>query len=102
MDCPSCRVRIHSETQNGGLTGREAGLFLHRYGVAIRDQAFDGDDQREGLDLGGSAATGHFGSEVGDLPKTGQDLAAAKVEAAQFSVSCSTSCCWTAARCSSM
>jgi hypothetical protein len=52
--------------------------------MAIRDQAFDGHDQGEGLDLGGHAVASHFGVEVGNVPETGQDSVAAHVEPAEF------------------
>jgi hypothetical protein len=52
--------------------------------MAIGDQAFDGDDHGEGLDLGGHAVTGSFRVHVGNIPETGQDLVAAHVEPAEF------------------
>jgi hypothetical protein len=52
--------------------------------MAIWDQAFDGDDHRKGLDLGGHAVASPFGVQVGDFPETGQDLVAAHVESAEF------------------
>ena len=90
------------------VNGRRGGFVLRRDSAAIRDQAFDGHDHCEGLDLAGNAASGHFGAQVGDFPEAGQDLFAAQVQPALFlrprdrSESCSTSCCCTAARCSSM
>jgi hypothetical protein len=50
--------------------------------VAIRDQAFDGDDHGEGLDLGGHAVSSHVGVQVGDFPEAGQDSLAAQVQPA--------------------
>jgi hypothetical protein len=74
------RYRIARSRGRGGVVlggdsaaGREA----------VRDQAFDGDDHGEGLDLGGSAAAGPFGVQVGDFPEAGQDLVTAEVEPAQ-------------------
>jgi hypothetical protein len=52
--------------------------------MAIRDEAFDGDDHGEGLDLGGHAVAGPFGFHVGDFPEAGQDLVAAYTEPAEF------------------
>jgi len=53
-------------------------------GAAIWDQAFDGDDHGQGLDLGGSAVAGPFGVQVGDFPEPSQDLLAAQVQPAHF------------------
>jgi hypothetical protein len=64
--------------------GWRYGLVLGGSGTAIRDEAFDGDDHGEGLDLAGNAASGHFGAEVRDFPEAGQDLFAAQMEAALF------------------
>jgi hypothetical protein len=50
--------------------------------VAIRDQAFDGDDHGEGLDLGGHAVSSHVGVQVGDFPEAGQDSLAALIQPA--------------------
>ena len=66
------------------------------------DQAFDGDDHGEGLDLGGNAVAGHFGVQVGDFPEAGQDLLAAQVQPAQFLRLLLDELLFTAARCSSM
>ena len=45
---------------NSRVNGRRRGFVLHRDSAAIRDQAFDGHDHGEGLDLAGNAAAGHF------------------------------------------
>ena len=60
--------------------GRRGGFFLGGAGATIRDQALHGNDHREGLDLAGNAAAGHFGAQVGDFPEAGQDLFAAQVQ----------------------
>jgi hypothetical protein len=66
------------------VNGQRGGFFLRRHSAAIRDQAFDGHDHGEGLDLAGNAASGHLGAEVGDFPEAGQDLFAAQVQPALF------------------
>jgi hypothetical protein len=50
--------------------------------VAIRDQAFDGDDHGESLDLGGHAVSSHVGVQVGDFPEPRQDSFAALIQPA--------------------
>jgi hypothetical protein len=52
--------------------------------MAISDQAFDGHDHGDGLDLGGHAVAGPFGVHVRDFPEAGQDLVAAHVEPVEF------------------
>ena len=84
------------------VDGRRGGFLLRRPGGAVRDEVLHGYDHGEGLDLAGDAASGHLGAEVGDFPKTGQYLFAVEVQAMQSLGSCWTSCCCTAARCSSM
>jgi hypothetical protein len=68
--------------------GRRGGFLLRRAGAAIRipiwDQAFDGDDHGEGLHLGGSAVSSHFGVQIGDFPEPRQDSLAALVPPTQF------------------
>jgi len=51
------------------VNGRGGGSVLVSGGAAIRDQAFDGDDHGEGLDLGGHAGAGPFGAQVGDFQR---------------------------------
>ena len=73
----------------GGLidlrgNGRRGGFVLRGNSAAIRDQAFDGHDHCEGLDLAGNAAAGHFGAQVCDFPESGQDLLAAQTLPALF------------------
>ena len=85
--------------------GRVQGRFflLGGDGSTVGDEVFHGHDDGEGLDLAGNAASGHFGAEVGDFPEAVQYLFAVQVQAALFRRrSCWTSCCCTAARCSSM
>jgi hypothetical protein len=83
-DCPSCWVRFQAAFIEWRVNGRRGGFVLGGDGAAIRDQAFDGDDHGEGLDLGGHAVAGPFGFQVGDFPEAGQDFVAAQVEPAQF------------------
>ena len=66
------------------VNGQRGGLVRRRNSAAIRDQAFDGHDHCEGLDLAGNAAAGHFGAQVGDFPESGQNLLAAQILPAQF------------------
>jgi hypothetical protein len=60
------------------LGERRGGFLLGGAGATVRDQAFDGHDHGEGLDLAGDAATGKFGAHFGDLPEAIQDLFAAQ------------------------
>jgi hypothetical protein len=60
------------------LGERRGGFLLGGAGATVRDQAFDGHDHGEGLDLAGDAAAGHLGAHFGDLPKAVQDLFAAQ------------------------
>jgi hypothetical protein len=53
--------------------GRGSGFVLCGGRTTTRDQAFDGCDQGEGLDLAGHAAAGHFGGEAGEFPEAGED-----------------------------
>jgi hypothetical protein len=74
-------------TKPGGFidlrgNGWRGGFVLGGRGTAIRDEAFDGDDHGERLDLAGNAPAGHFGAEVGDFPEAVQDLVAARSEPA--------------------
>jgi hypothetical protein len=66
------------------VNGRRGGSVLGGDGAAIRDQAFDGHDHGDGLDLGGHPVAGPFGFQVGDIPETGQDFVAAHVEPTEF------------------
>jgi hypothetical protein len=53
------------------------GVLLRGAGARVRNEAFDGHDHLDCLDLAGNAASRHLGAEVGDFPKTVQDLFAA-------------------------
>jgi hypothetical protein len=68
------------------VNGRRGGFVLGGAGATVRipiwDQAFDGDDHGEGLDLGGHAVSSHVGVQVGDFPEAGQDSLAAQVQPA--------------------
>jgi hypothetical protein len=66
------------------VNGRRDGFVLGGDNAFIRDQAFDGDDHGDGLDLGGHAAARRFGVHVGDFPEAAQDLVAAHIESGQF------------------
>jgi hypothetical protein len=65
------------------VSGRSDGFVVGGAGatvvVAIRDQAFDGDDHGEGPHLGGHAISSHVGVQIGDFPEAGQDSLAAQV-----------------------
>jgi hypothetical protein len=63
--------------------GRRGGFLLRGAGATVRDQALDGHDHGERLDLSGNAAAGHFGPQVGDFPEAGQDLFAPQVQPTQ-------------------
>jgi hypothetical protein len=68
------------------VNGRRGGFVLGGAGATVRipiwDQAFDGDDHGEGLDLGGHAVSSHVGVQVGDFPEAGEDSLAALVQPA--------------------
>jgi hypothetical protein len=68
------------------VSGRRGGFVLGGAGatvvVAIRDQAFDGDDHGEGFHLGGHAVSSHVGVQIGDFPEAGQDSLAAQLQPA--------------------
>jgi hypothetical protein len=66
------------------VNGRRDGFALGGDSATIRDEAFDGDDHGDGLDLGGHAAARPFGVHVGDFPEAAQDLVAAHIEPGQF------------------
>jgi hypothetical protein len=74
----------------GGIEWRvnwwRGGFVLGGAGATVRipiwDQAFDGDDHGEGLDLGGHAVSSRVGIQVGDFPEAGQDSLAAQVQPA--------------------
>jgi hypothetical protein len=74
----------------GGIDWRvnrwRGGFVLSGAGATVRipiwDQAFDGDDHGEGLDLGGHAVSSHVGVQIGDFPEAGQDSLAAQVQPA--------------------
>ena len=71
------------------VNGRRSGLVFGSESAAVvggsrGDQAFDGDDHGEGLDLRGSAIAGHFGVQIGDLPEAGQDPVSGQAASAQF------------------
>ena len=70
-----CRV---NRWRGGFLLGGRGATVV----VAIRDQAFDGDDHGEGFDLGGHAVSSHVGVQVGDFPEAGQDSFAALIQPA--------------------
>jgi hypothetical protein len=65
----------------GGIDFRagewRGGFVLGGAGATVGDQAFDGHDHGDGLDLAGDAAAGYFGAQFGDFPETIQDLFAA-------------------------
>jgi hypothetical protein len=72
----------------GRVNGLWGGLVLGGDSASIRipiwDQAFDGDDHGESLDLGGHAVASPFWVQVGDIPETGQDSVAGHVDPEGF------------------
>jgi hypothetical protein len=59
------------------------GFVLGGASATVRDEAFDGHDDRDGLDLTCDAVTGHFGAQFGEFPEAVQDLFAALFLAVQ-------------------